>query len=268
MSNPNINVSRVVIYKHVSVSAKVRHDLMDSTFSSIWIEIQLPKNKNFLLCHLYREHQYLRQSDDNSLSPEEQLSRWSVFLQQWERALETNLESVVMGDTNVDHFLINSQDLSKSRHKPFINLLSEKIFPYGVKQCVASATHVRPGAKESLLDVCYTNDPERLFSVKVVPRGSSEQRMIVAMRSTKTSQIKNRYIKKRSYTNFDENIFLSELKKCKWWDIYETNEVDVAVDLFTEKISIILDQMAPIKIFQTKVNFVPWLSKTTKEKIS
>ena len=126
MSNPNINVSRVVIYKHVSVSAKVRHDLMDSTFSSIWIEIQLPKNKNFLLCHLYREHQYLRQSDDKSLSPDEQLNRWSVFLQQWERALETNLESVVMGDTNVDHFLINSQDLSRSRHKPFINLLSEK----------------------------------------------------------------------------------------------------------------------------------------------
>ena len=37
MKNPKINVSRVVIYKHVSTSAKIRHDLMDPTFSSIWL---------------------------------------------------------------------------------------------------------------------------------------------------------------------------------------------------------------------------------------
>ena len=51
--NPNLNVSRVVIYKHESIAAKVRYDLMDSTFSSIWLEVQPPRSKNFLVCHFY-----------------------------------------------------------------------------------------------------------------------------------------------------------------------------------------------------------------------
>ena len=62
-----------------------------------------------------------------------------------------------------------------------------KIFPYGVRQCVMSATHLRPRTKPSLLDVCYTTDPDKMASVQAVTRGASEHRMIVAMRKTKST---------------------------------------------------------------------------------
>jgi hypothetical protein len=51
---------------------KVRDDLMDDSFSSIWLELGLPRKKKFLVCQLYREWQYLGQAAQevyqNSLS--------------------------------------------------------------------------------------------------------------------------------------------------------------------------------------------------------
>ena len=71
MDNPNLNVSRVVIYKHKSVVVKLRKDLMCDNFSSIWVEVGLPKQKKILVCHFYREHQYLGQKDMSSLAHSE-----------------------------------------------------------------------------------------------------------------------------------------------------------------------------------------------------
>ena len=54
--NENLNISRVVCYKHNSMVGKVREDLMcDHQFSSIWLELGLPGKKKFLVCQLYRE---------------------------------------------------------------------------------------------------------------------------------------------------------------------------------------------------------------------
>ena len=42
------------------------------------------------------------------------------------------------------------------------------------------------------------------------------------------------------------------------------SEVDKAAELLTNKLTEILDQMAPIKKFQTRKNYAPWMSKDTK----
>ena len=46
-----------------------------------------------------------------------------------------------------------------------------------------------------------------------------------------------------------------------------TTDVDEAVDIFTKKVNTILDEMAPMKTFQTSSNYCPWLTKETKELI-
>ena len=96
--NENLEVSRVVCYKHASMVGKVRDDLMSESFSSIWLELGLPRKKKFLVCQLYREWQYMGQEDDSSRSIPEQLARWTIFLDQWNKALATGKEVNVMGD--------------------------------------------------------------------------------------------------------------------------------------------------------------------------
>ena len=80
IEDDQLKVSRVVCYKHQSMVGKVRTDLMDREFSSIWLELGLPRKKKFLVCQLYREWQYLGQADNSSRSIPEQLARWSIFL--------------------------------------------------------------------------------------------------------------------------------------------------------------------------------------------
>ena len=74
-----------------------------------------------------------------------------------------------------------------------------------------------------------------------------------------------RYCKKRSYRNFDEKIFLEEVDKISWWDVYSSGDVDIAVDIFTNKLTDILDRMAPVKKFQIRVKYAAWLSEDTKK---
>ena len=46
-----------------------------------------------------------------------------------------------------------------------------------------------------------------------------------------------------------------------------TEDVEVAVNMVTEKLTAILDVMAPVKVIQTRANYAPWLSESTKKKI-
>ena len=64
-----------------------------------------------LFIYLYRDWQYLSQVDHNSLDISEQMLRWTIFLDQWEKALDTGMECVVMGDFNLDFLTFYSSSL-------------------------------------------------------------------------------------------------------------------------------------------------------------
>ena len=53
--NDQLEISRIVCYKHHSLVGQVREDLMSDEFSSIWMELGLPRKRKFLVCQLYRE---------------------------------------------------------------------------------------------------------------------------------------------------------------------------------------------------------------------
>ena len=66
---------------------KVRNDLMNDRFSSVWLELGKPRQKKLLVCVVYRDWQYVNQPDDTSRSIPAQLERWSGFLDQWETTI-------------------------------------------------------------------------------------------------------------------------------------------------------------------------------------
>ena len=74
-------------------------------------------------------------------------------------------------------------------------------------------------------------------------------------------------VRKRSYKEFDPTKFIEAVRSLSFWDIYCCNDVEVAVTLLTEKLTSILDKMAPIKIIQVRTQYSPWLSQKTKCKM-
>ena len=49
LANENIKASRVAVYVHDDIACTVRKDLMNDTISSIWLEVNLPRQKKFLV---------------------------------------------------------------------------------------------------------------------------------------------------------------------------------------------------------------------------
>ena len=268
LGNKKLQVSRVVVYKHTSLVAKVREDLMCDSFSSIWLEVGLPGKNRILVCNLYRDWQYLGQGDNSSLEIPEQLARWITFLDQWERALESGKECIVMGDFNLDFLTFHRNDLPSSsqahRLRPLVDELNNKVLPYGIKQCVVGPTRQgRAGQADSGLDHFWTNIPGKISPI-VTRYSGSDHKVIMGVRYAKLIRNQPRYVRKRSYKNFDETAFLQRIRETSWWDIYQASEVDHAVSLLTSKIGLVLDEMAPLKTFQTTSKYCPWLTRESK----
>ena len=72
---------------------------------------------------------------------------------------------------------------------------------------------------------------------------------------------------KRCYKNFDPVQFLAEVRNISWWEVYSCENVESAAELFTNKLNNILNRMAPVKKFQVRSKYAPWLSDNTKQKI-
>ena len=236
---------------------------MSDKFSSIWLEVGFPGRRKILVCNIYRDWQYLGQSDHSSLDITEQLSRWIIFLEQWERALDSGKECVVMGDFNLDFLSFYRTDLPSNsqaqRLRPLVDELFSRILPYGVKQCVVCPTRQgRVGQADSGLDHLWTNVPGMMSQIYTKYNGS-DHKVIMGTRFAKLVRSSN-----KSYKNFDEAIFLERIKNTSWWDIYQSTDVNDAVQLLTDKINCILDDMAPVKTIQTSSKYCPWLTEATK----
>ena len=271
IGNPSLKTIRVVVYTHKDIVAKLRPDLMCDKYSSIWLEVGLPKHKKFLVCQTYREWQYTNQKDDKtSSSIPEQLTRWLLFLDQWERALDTDMEVHCLGDMNLNHCNWTETNLSRSNqsHKlrDLISVLFTRIMTTrGVSQHITGPTRHFPGQVSSGLDPYFTNRPDKLSQVQKHSCGGSDHMMITGTRSSRSFRSSPRYIRKRSYKEFDPQVFLSAVQTISWLDLYLCEDVEKAVEIFTKNITDILDIMAPMKTFQVRANYAPFLSKETRD---
>ena len=229
------------------------------------MEIGLPHKKKILVCQLYREWRYLGQPNrgEQSVTVQEQMRRWIIFLDQWEKALATGKEVIVLGDVNLDHLKFDKAGVLQ----PLVDAMMARIYPHGVIQCVQTATHFWPGQSPGGLDHIYTSVPEKISQAQVRICGSSDHRLIMVTRHAKNIRQNIKYCSTRSYKNFDEAEFLAEVDKISWWEVYSCDDVDLAVDIFTKKLTDILDKMAPVKKFQIKSKYAAWVNDTTKNKM-
>ena len=55
-----------------------------------------------------------------------------IFFEQWEKALASGKEVVVLGDINLDHFKFDRAGVLQ----PLVDSMMERIYPHAVVQCV------------------------------------------------------------------------------------------------------------------------------------
>lgn len=93
----------------------------------------------------------------------------------------------------------------------------EYIEPFGLQQKVNSATR-KTAHSQTLIDHIYCNIEENISSIKVPEIGISDHFPVFLTRKTNCATPKSSHntITYRSYKNFDEQEFLSELQSVPW----------------------------------------------------
>ena len=228
----------------------VRNDLMNNEFSSVWLEIGLPRQKKFLVSHIYRDWQYLGQQNRDSLTVHEQKRRWELFLQQWESAISERLEIHVQGDFNLNFLDFGNLNVIPSNTQSYklqslILSLKDRIIPHGFCQVIEGKTRIWPGAPATLLDHHWTNQEEKVSGTHTYYQGASDHKMICTTRRTKKIISKPKIIKKRNFKDFDPQEFIDAVSKTSWLNIYLCEDLDEAVNLVICRLNRTLDIMAP-----------------------
>ena len=175
----------------------------------------------------------------------------------------------MLGDVNLDFLKWTRTDLPTHdqavKLRPLADQLFDKIFPHGVSQLVQVATRVWPGVQDSGIDHIYTNKPEKCSAVYTEFRGGSDHKLLRVTRFSKSMRSSPRYVRKRSFKNFSQEQFCDAVKELHWFDLYMCQDPNQAAEMLTKKLTTILDQMAPIKTFQVRVKYAPWMSASTKD---
>ena len=269
LQNPELGMARVAVYTHSSLRVKRRADLEDNNTSAVWLECGLPNQRGILVCAGYRQWRLLGQAHSSSASTQEQLVRWLQFLENWEKAAQENKEVVVTLDANLDFLTWRNEGLpanhSSVKLKPLVDALFDRILPLGFTQLVSGATRMERGHPRTGLDHLYSNKPDKLSSIQTFFTGMSDHKLLKVTRFTKSFKQHPRYVRKRMFKNFDEDMFKEMLGESHLDDILAATDANSAADLLVNKLTEVLDKMAPIKTIQTKSEYAPWLTDSTKD---
>lgn len=268
VENPELGMARVAVYTHSSLRVKRRPDLEDNTTAAVWLECGLPNQRRILVCVGYRQWRLVGQKDSNSASTSEQLVRWLVFLEKWEKALLEDKEVIVTLDANLDFLTWRSEGLpahhSSVRLKPLVDALFQRILPLGVAQLVTGATRMERGQPKAGLDHLYSNKPEKLSSIQTHFTGMSDHKLLKVTRFSKSFKQNPRFVRKRMFKNFNDDMFREKLSESDLGEILDITDVNEATEILVTKLNNILDHMAPVKTVQTRSRYAPWLGEETK----
>ena len=260
--------ARVVIYIKKNFCYEQVHDLEDDLIQSIWIKGAFKNSKKVYYCHAYREHSSAL--GDSITSQKNYLCK---FLSQWEAAVEHNFPSEpnevhVSLDMNFDYqkekWLQPTYRLC-SLTKLVQNICNANNFTQLVTEPTRTMYNsVTETTDISCIDHVYCNSKFKCSTPRIIVNGASDHDIVSYIRYSKAPPSPARIIRRRSYKEFIEEDFITDLAAVDWSDVYAANDVDVATEIFTIKFRSVLNQHAPWIIFQLRKNYSPWLTEETK----
>ena len=238
----------LAIYIKDDISCVQRVDLEHPEVESIWLEIQQPNSKNFLLCYSYR--------------PPSSNSEWLThFSHSLEKAFLETKECLVLGDFNFD--LIKSDTKTKS--------WCELMDSLSYAQLVTRPTRVTNGSA-TLIDHLFSNQPQNIYTVTVPMYSVSDHYPVCLTRKISPNYIKgplHKTIEFRSLKHFDVEKFLSDLTLQPWSLMDTFDSPDDLLDLFMDLFTTVLNANAPKRTKRVKrVNQPNWMNQAILEAIN
>ena len=246
----------LVVKNHFNVH--ILNEYMHDDIASIWVRIGDNKKQSIVVGGLYREHSILGEDISNLTNGEKQAKqeeRWRKLVTQWRRAGVSN-NCVIIGDINLN-FL--DWEEPESGHENMIELVKDNLETTGFTQIVKKYTRSMSNQRDSLIDHIWTNKSTRILRHFNEVRNDSDHNVIGVDVSKKDVKIGGFNVKRRSWTNFDKDRFLTKVKNIDWKDILEDYNVDTANSKTEERLREVIDSEAPMSVIQMRSRYNKWI---------
>ena len=241
--------ARVVIYVKKSLEYQQVFDLEDNLVQSIWLKGGYKNGKKIYFCHAYREHSSAMGDSINSQS-----NYLKILLAQWEAATEHNFplepnEVHVALDMNLDY---QKEKWMKPAYRlcSLTQLVQNTCNANNFTQLVTEPTRymynsVTETTEISCIDHVYCNSKYKCSTPTVTACGASDHDIVSYTRYSKAPPSPARTIRRRSYKNFIEEDFVTDMAAVDWSEVYLATDVDTATSIFTRKFVNVLNVHAP-----------------------
>jgi exonuclease III len=176
---------------------------------------------------------------------------------------------VALGDANL---CAKSWNENNFRYKELANEVHTFLLSETCSQIVNKFTRVQKVGntiQKSCIDHVTTNTPDKCSVPEVYSTANSDHLPVMVTKFSREVKTQPRTIKKRNYKNFSIKDFLNDVNANvanKSFDkVLNNQNIDEASALFSGIFGSILNRHAPLKVFQVRNNYSPWISEETKQ---
>ena len=229
-------------------------------------EVGLGRERKSLVNFYYREWTGGISGEDTHAS---QLERFARQVNYWQDLKQEDRDLILLGDANFCSLSCFRPDYPVHL-KNIANLAYDFYLSETMTQLIEKPTRTESNGQnihKSCIDHITTSCPRKCLNSEVVVGGNSDHLAVITTKLSKEFNSRPPLIKKRSYKYFSKNNFLLEIRNTNFDEILNSTDSNEAAQLFSKIFGQILDNHAPIKVFQSRKNYAPWLSDVTKEDI-
>ena len=234
----------VGLYIKDSLTSNPRTDLDSCTddFETIWVEIETKKDKNFLICCVYRH-------------PSSAIDNLTSHFQNVLPKISPNKLVFIMGDFNVNL-------LDYASHTPTSDFVNN-FFSHSLLPCVHHPTRVSEH-RASVIDNIYTNATNAsITSGNIMMQITDHFPQFLILKNTHVSQSKSESFK-YDYSRFKEDKFLDDFNQIDFTYLEDSDlDVNNKFDRFLKDLNTLTNKHAPVKRRsrkEMKLKDKPWIN--------
>ena len=219
-------------------------DISNENLEAQWILIHRPHCKNVVVCNMCRP-------------PNGDLEKAVKYLDNCIRTINTaKVDVFLLGDLNVNY---------KNTSSPSYKKLHFFAQSNGLSQLIKSTTRNTDKTK-SLIDLALSNS-KFISKAGTFELFISYHQPIYVIHKKGKDKHKTEQFQGRSYRNFDRGKFEGKLRQYNWDILTSLTDPEEAWNFIVDKITLVLDEMCPVRTFHIK-NYRPdWMTKELIEQI-
>ena len=210
----------------------------------MWVEVFIKNTRSFLIGVYYRP------PDTSDHLPTNFNGAFGNTLRE---SVREGKDVIIMGDFNVNF-------LKQDEHKDFKALVRL----YGFTQVIKRPTRISKDTS-TLINLILVNNQAIISESGVFPMSISDHDMVGCIRKLHNTKFAHRIINCRNYSSYDPQLMKEDFKTVDWRPVFNTNDVNMALDYFNDVVKGIFDRHAPYIIKKVGGKPCPWINSDIRK---